>query len=227
MDSMFDTMLQLPLFQGLAQEDFTNILAKVKLHFVRHKKGEVLAREGDPCDRLVFVLQGAVNVATPAADRVYLFSERCEAPLLVEPYSLFGMTTAYVSTYTALDNATSTVSISKSFVLDELARYEIFRLNYTNILCNRAQILQRRLWHVNGGDLKERIVRFIASRAERPAGPKTLKIKMEDLARIVNDTRLNVSKVLNALQDKDLLELRRGEITVHRLEDLLGRHPQA
>lgn len=31
MNTMFDTLLQLPLFQGLAQEDFTNILGKVKL----------------------------------------------------------------------------------------------------------------------------------------------------------------------------------------------------
>ena len=33
METMFDTLLQLPLFQGLAQEDFTCILEKVKLHF--------------------------------------------------------------------------------------------------------------------------------------------------------------------------------------------------
>lgn len=220
MDSMFDTLLQLPLFQGLAQEDFTNILAKVKLHFVRHKKGEVLAREGEPCDRLIFVLQGTVSATTPAADRIYLFTEQCEAPYLIEPYSMFGMNTTYVSTYTAVDE-TRTISISKSFVLDELINYEIFRLNFTNIICNRAQTLQRRLWCVNGGNLQDRIVRFITSRAERPAGLKSLKIKMEDLARIVNDTRLNVSKVLNALQDNDLIELHRGEIVVHRLEDLI------
>ena len=33
---MYDTLLQLPLFQGLAHEDFTNILGKVKLHFTKH-----------------------------------------------------------------------------------------------------------------------------------------------------------------------------------------------
>ena len=33
MNTMFDTLLQLPLFQGLAQEDFTNILGKAQLDF--------------------------------------------------------------------------------------------------------------------------------------------------------------------------------------------------
>ncbi len=37
METMYDTLLQLPLFQGLAHEDFTNILGKVKLHFTKHK----------------------------------------------------------------------------------------------------------------------------------------------------------------------------------------------
>ncbi len=38
MNTMFDTLLQLPLFQGLAQEDFTNILGKVKLSFLQSIK---------------------------------------------------------------------------------------------------------------------------------------------------------------------------------------------
>ena len=35
MNTIFDTLLQLPLFQGLAVEDFTRILEKVKLHFAK------------------------------------------------------------------------------------------------------------------------------------------------------------------------------------------------
>ena len=49
METMFDTLLQLPLFQGLAQEDFTCILEKVKLHFTKHKPGELLLQKGSSC----------------------------------------------------------------------------------------------------------------------------------------------------------------------------------
>ena len=37
---------------------------------------------------------------------------------------------------------------------------------------------------------------------------------MDDLARYLDDTRLNTSKALNELQDKGLIELRRKEIPV-------------
>jgi signal-transduction protein with cAMP-binding, CBS, and nucleotidyltransferase domain len=58
METMFDTLLQLPLFQGLCHEDFTNILEKVKLHFTRHKAGEPLIKSGEVCDQLLFLLKG-------------------------------------------------------------------------------------------------------------------------------------------------------------------------
>ena len=52
---MYDTLLQLPLFQGLAHEDFTNILGKVKLHFTKHKAGETLVKKGTTCGQLIFI----------------------------------------------------------------------------------------------------------------------------------------------------------------------------
>ena len=51
---------------------------------------------------------------------------------------------------------------------------------------------------------------------------KILKIKMDDLARIINETRLAVSKTLNKMQEDGWIELHRGEIIIPRLEDLIG-----
>lgn len=134
---MFDTLLQLPLFQGLAQEDFTCILGKVKLHFTKHKAGEVLQKKGTPCNQLMFILKGEVVSSTSSDDDSYSFTEYLSAPYLIEPQSMFGMNTCYVSNYRA-HTEVHTVSINKAFVMEELFRYEIFRLNYMNIISNRG-----------------------------------------------------------------------------------------
>jgi CRP-like cAMP-binding protein len=139
---MFDTLLQLPLFQGLAQEDFTNILGKVKLSFTKHKAGEVIVKAGDTCSQLIFVLKGEISSCTSSANTSYSFTEYFQAPYVIEPQSLFGMSTSYVSTYTA-QTETHTVSISKAFVMSELFKYDIFRLNYMNIISNRARPVQK------------------------------------------------------------------------------------
>ena len=140
MNTMFDTLLQLPLFQGLAQEDFTNILGKVKLSFTKHKAGEVIVKAGDTCSQLIFVLKGEISSCTSSANTSYSSTEYFQAPYVIEPQSLFGMSTSYVSAYTA-QTETHTVSISKAFVMSELFKYDIFRLNYMNIISNRAQSL--------------------------------------------------------------------------------------
>lgn len=213
MNTMFDTLLQLPLFQGLTQEDLTSILGKVKLHFDRHKPGETLLKRGMPCNQLLFVLKGEISAYTPAADGTYAVTEQMQAPCLIEPHSLFGMHTTYASTYTTLGEV-HTVSISKTFALNELSKYEIFRLNYMNIISNRAQTLSNRLWDSTPKTLRERIGRFILTHTERPAGWKSMKIKMEVMAQIVNDTRNGVSKVLNDMQEEGIVELHRGEIFI-------------
>ena len=222
MDTMFDTLLQLPLFQGLAHEDFTSILDKVKLHFSKHKPGETIATAGENCDRLIFILRGTLSATTPASQHSYRFTEQYTAPCLLEPYSMFGMYPTFDATYTTLEE-THTICISKRFVTSHLFKYEIFRLNYLNIICNRAQTLHLRLRTPLTGDVKERIIHFIANLAERPVGEKSLKIKMEELAYICNETRMNISKALNSLQNEGLMELHRGEIVVPRLELLTGR----
>ena len=220
METMFDTLLQLPLFQGLCHEDFTSILDKVKLHFIKHKVGETIIESGSPCKQLCFLLKGEVSIVTSSKENIYTVIEQMEAPYLLEPQSLFGMNTHYTSAYVAHTEA-HTVSISKAFVLSDLFRYDIFRLNYMNIISNRAQTCYNRLWTKVPEKLEARIADFILSHIERPSGEKILKIKMEELANAINDTRLGVSKALNGMQEDGLLELHRGEIVIPDIERLV------
>ena len=147
METMFDTLLQLPLFQGLCNEDFTSILEKVKLHFIKHKAGETIIENGSACTQLCFLLKGEVSIVTNSPKNIYTVIEQMEA----------------------------------------LKRYI---------------------------DLKNKIIRFFLLHCEKTQGEKIFKVKMDDLARYLDDTRLNTSKALNELQDNGVLELRRKEILI-------------
>lgn len=221
METMFDTLLQLPLFQGLCHEDFTSILDKVKLHFNKHKDGETIIKNGAPCEQLCFLIKGDMSVVTTSPNGIFTFIEQIEAPYLIEPQSLFGMNTSYTSSYVARSNA-HTVSISKAFVLSDLFKYDIFRLNYMNIISNRAQNLYCRLWEKETmKNLQDKIIHFILLHCERPQGEKIIKAKMDDFARCIEDTRLNTSRALNDLQEKGLIELRRKEILIPDIQKLI------
>ncbi len=219
--SMFDTLLQLPLFQGLSKEDFTNIVGKVKFHFTQQRPGEVIVREGTPCEQLYFILKGEISTTTTSADGLYSFTEFFKAPYLIEPQSLFGIKTNYVSRHVVHTNI-NMISINKSFITNELFKYEIFRLNYLNMISSYGQNLNENQWSIVPDCLEERIYHFIRTHIRRKQGEKLLKVKMEDLALIVNDTRTNVSRFLNDLQNNGLIELHRGEILIFNIDELLA-----
>ena len=217
--TMYDTLLQLPLFQGLCKDDFTNIIEKVKFHFHQLNPGECIVKQGETCDRLMFLLDGEVISQTTNDKLGYRLSEIHTTPFVVEPYSLFGMQTSFSADYRAHTNV-SLLSIDKSFVLSELNRYEIFRINYLNILSNRCQISANKLCNNFTGDIKEKFLSFFLLRCIRNQGEKKLYITMEDLANLIGETRINVSKLLNDLQKKELIMLKRKEIFIPSLEKL-------
>jgi hypothetical protein len=69
--------------------------------------------------------------------------------------------------------------------------------------------------------LRQRVIRFFLDHSVYPAGPKIFRILMNQLAQEVGDSRLDVSQVLNAMQEEKLLRLRRGIIEIPSLEHLL------
>ncbi len=217
---MYDTLLQLPLFQGLCHEDFSKILEKVKLHFLKYKAGDVIMESRSSCDQLIFLLKGEISSMTTSQDETYTIVEHAEAPYVIEPHALLGMNINYASSYVARTEVNA-ISINKSFVLNALLNYDIFRLNYMNFISNRAQALYAQLWKEAPLDLIDKIVRFLHMHIEKPQGEKIIKVKMEDLASYLDDTRLNVSKTLNILQESGLLMLRRKEIVIIDIEKLM------
>ena len=44
---------------------------------------------------------------------------------------------------------------------------------------------------------------------------------MEDLSKLIGETRINVSKVLNDLREKDVIQLKRKEIYIPEMKDFL------
>lgn len=218
--TMYDTLLQLPLLQGLRKEDFTHIIEKVKFHFLGYSKGEIIVQQGEPCHQLMFLLEGEIISLTYDEANDFQLSETIKAPFLIEPYSLFGMYPYYNATYQAKGKVKFLI-IDKSDLLKKLSNYEIFRMNFYNMLSNRAQSTQRKLWNTHIGSLKEKLANFFLLRCIKNDGEKKLQIGMETLGKLINETRINVSKQLNALQDKGVVQLRRKEIYIPEMNDFL------
>lgn len=217
---LYDLLLQFPLFQGMSRNELAQVVGHTRFDFSKHSAGKTIAREGDVCHELRFLLNGSLQVETYSDDRAYRVVEQLQAPSMVQMETLFGLTQRYTHTYVAASDV-NFVTLSKEEVMKLMDQFLIFRLNLLGLLATQNQKLMHQPWRRHPADLTERVIRFFTSHCLYPAGAKTFYILMTRLAAEVGDSRLDVSRTLNALQRSGVLTLHRGRIEIPSLERLL------
>jgi len=214
-----DKLLNLPLFYGMSKPDLHEIVGHTKFGFGKYRRGETIAKANSPCQSLLMLLDGTIEVTTTSADKSYTITEYINAPAQIQHERLFGMHQNYTSTFRAKTKC-NTISIHKTEVMNLYNNYEVFRINIINQLATGIQKLEDRNWMTGRQTLRMRIIQFVTRRCMRPAGEKIIHIKMTDLAQELNDSRINVSIELNSMQASKLLTLSRGRIHIPALEHL-------
>lgn len=217
---IYDRLLQFTLFQGMSHADLMQVAGHTKFNFSKLAAGKKLVKEGDDCHHLVFVTNGTLRAETVSDDHSCRVTESISAPYILQPERLFGITQRYSSSFTA-ETPCSLISIDKQEVLLLLETQLVFRLNMLNLLAAESQRLRHHAWRTAPRTLPERITRFFFSRCLYPAGPKTFHILMQQMAKELNDSRLDISVALNEMQAEGLLTLHRGRIEIPMLERLL------
>lgn len=215
-----DKLLQFTLFQGMSHADLMEVVTHTKIGFHKIPKGKCLARAGESCDRLSFLINGTIQAERMSDNNTYRVVERLSAPFLPESERLFGIQQKYTHTYTSLTDV-NLITIDKQEVMLLLETQLVFRLNMLNLMATETQRLLHHPWRTSPKSLSERIIHFFFAHCLYPAGHKTFYLLMRQLADLLNDSRLDISIVLNKMQEDGLLTLHRGRIEIPMIERLL------
>ncbi len=217
---IYDRLLQFPLFQGMSRDDLEIVAGHTRFGFLKMTAGRQVIHAGEPCTHLYFLINGSLKVESFSDDGRYSVVEQMSSPYILQQESIFGYYQRYTHNFYALTDV-NFLMLDKEEVVRLSEDFLVFRLNLMNHLATQAQKLLQAQWRRSPQSLQERVVRFFFLHTLYPAGPKTFHILMERLAEEVNDSRLNVSRVLNRLQTMGLLELHRGRIEIPQVERLL------
>ncbi len=216
---LYDQLLLFPLFLGMSRADLLQLVGHTRFDFRKFDAGQVVVNEGDTCSNLYFLIQGKILLSHFSDDRSYRVEETLSSPWMIEPEQLFGLSTRYTMRVCA-ETPCHFILLSKEEVLRLLDSFLTLRLNYLNFLSTTIQQRTHRFWRRTPRSLEGRIIQFLIDHCVYPAGPKTFYMLMRQLADSLNDSRLNVSKALNDMQEKGLLQLHRGRILIPSLEQL-------
>lgn len=205
----------------MSHDDLQQVAAYTKLDFRKYVAGDTVYNAGDVCRHLYLLINGEVNIISMSDDCQFTVEERMSAPYMAQLERLFGFNSIFSNTMRALTDL-NVLLIEKQELNIMSEQYLVFRLNQINLLSYKAQRLWARRWHQQPATLEQRIVRYLVDHCERPAGFKNIKVTMNYLAQELNDSRLDVSRALNRLQQQGLITLHRGGLTVAAMEKLMS-----
>ena len=222
--TMFERIQLLPLFQGLSIRQLQQIFEKIKLDFCQNKERETIVVRGDRHNQLIYILSGRYSAEYVSASGKFRFIEVLNAPALIEPEGIFGYNQDYLRTYKFV-TAGSSFLVDKNVFKNYLINYDVVRTNMLNMLSTRFQKVQQQAWdYKNNGPIEKRIIRFFCMHSTVMNGYKMVKVKMEDLAEMLGESRANVSRGLNNLQDQEILQLKRMGIIMNSLEKAMASY---
>ena len=137
---MIPTLVNNPLFRGITPERLLADLEEISFHTRSYKKGEILARQGDVCNRLVILTKGSVRGEMIDYSGRLIKVEDITAPRAIAPLFLFGEQNRYPVEVTA-NEPTEVIELPKPSVLSLFRKNEQFLENYMNLSANYARTL--------------------------------------------------------------------------------------
>lgn len=224
MDSMYELLMQLPLFQGISRNRLTELIEKTRFHFLKFNTGECIARRGEQCTHLKFVLSGSIRTELVNKSGKIRISEVLLSPDVIGAGNLFGRTTSYHGDIFAED-PTSVMQIDKQTFLTVMQEEPIFLINSLNMLSRSSQKTVESFLALSSGAIKEKLALWILSVTQPRAFSVKIVCKQKDLYSIFGVQRSIFINALDELKAEGVIDYMPREIKIldrSKLRDILA-----
>ncbi len=213
MESMYDVLLQLPIFQGVSRNKISELIEKMKFHFLKYPAGEKIVYAGEECNHLKFLISGEIRSELITLNEKIRISETIQAPNVIAPNHLFGRDTYFPADLYAVGTV-GIMQIEKAAVVQMLQEEPIFLINLLNILSRRSQKVLETFTALSSNDLKERLAFWVLSLTQQKSVDIRIICKQKDLYSFFGVQRSIFLSTLDKLRDEGILDYNAKEIII-------------
>jgi cAMP-binding proteins - catabolite gene activator and regulatory subunit of cAMP-dependent protein kinases len=196
------------LFSGLTESEIEKILTSIQVSESTFPKGEILAMQDEPCNRLIFLLKGSVKAEMTDPSGKIVKVEDIEAPNPLAPLFLFGKESKFPVQVTTHEQVTALI-IPKSSVLKMLQTNEQLLRNYLDISAFYASALSKKLHLMSFRTIRQKIIIYLLNLPERSADQVELDRTQHALAEYFGVSRPSLARELRNMQDDGLIEIQK------------------
>ncbi|NDV65789.1 Crp/Fnr family transcriptional regulator [Bacteroides sp. 224] len=209
------------LFHSIRESEVSDILSCVKTKEVRFKKGDILAMQGEPCNRLIFLLSGSVKaeMSDPAGKIVKVEDIHAPNPLAI--LFLFGKENRFPVQTTANEEV-ETLIVPRESVLKMLMMNETLLKNYLDISANFASRLSRKLHLMSFRTIRQKLAIYLLELSEATHSEIILLDKPKSvLAEYFGVSRPSLERELSKMQQDGLIISDKRKITIKEKNKLV------
>ncbi len=223
MNSMFDILMELPLFRGVSRERIAETVGMAKFHFLKYMPGEKIVEPGTKCTHIKYIISGVARSSIVNHGGRFKVSQTLKAPDVIAPDYLFGRATVYPCEVKAIES-TGILQIAKDDFMKILKSDEVFMFNYLNILSFNAQKSVSGILALTGGSIDERIAFWILALTQPSGQDICLECRHRDIYSLFGVPRSSFISTLDEMKAKGLLDYSPNKIVItqrRRLVELL------
>lgn len=213
MNSMYQQLMQLPLFQGVSSDRITALVEKLPFHFLKFRNGEQIFAAGDQCTHMRFIVSGQVRLETPFDSlRVSLLQTLTTPHVLAAEY-LFGRETSYPYTAVA-DGPCGILQLRKSDYITMLGSDKVFLFNILNYLSSGSQRNCSSFVAIKEGSVNERLAMLMDTLVVAGATDVVLRFRQKDLCTLLGTQRTTLISSLDKLVDEEIIDYDSNELRI-------------
>lgn len=139
--TMYETIMDLPLFKGISADHVSSFLEKTKIEFKKYSPGEIICKKGEKVRMLKFILGGKISLTFATVSEEVSITSTEQGPTVIGATRLYGLNPHYDMTIVACSEV-SVMEFKKEKYLSLLGSDSIYIMNFGNFLSLHFQRLQ-------------------------------------------------------------------------------------
>ena len=219
--SIYDSLLQLPLFKGLTIESFNEIIEKYRFEFLSYNKDSVIINAGEECNCFKFVISGSVRsefINDKVKIKIY---ETISAPNdIISNYAVGN--NIFPISVVATDDNTGILAIDKQDFLSIMQEHRVVMLNYLILLSRKSQIPFEAYNQIATDNIRAKFALWILYFTNYNSSEIVIKAKFRDLYLFFGAQRGAFNSVLEELKELSIIDFSVKEIRVLDRKQLMA-----
>lgn len=193
-----------PLFQGISEKDFREVLAKIFYRIQRYEKGELIFRPMEPATRIAVILEGRVEIqkSLPNGNQVNV-SQR-GAGEMIGTAAVFSKTMKYPCGIAALEPVRVMIFQKEDFLKLMQADLRILE-NFTSGLASAAYMLQQRLELFSYSGIAQKAAFWLLMHAKQGEKKSVTIPSVSKWAMLMNVSRSSLHRELRRLEEQSVI----------------------